>query len=107
MTFASGIGACENFYFGFPSCFYGFVLYSLVFVFGLMLLLVWRTTRAVAAVVLGATGVGFAAFLTGYVLALRSCASLLIFGVPPCVMGLGMFAVVLLISASLFMDRSA
>ncbi len=105
VTFLSGVGACENFYFGFPSCFYGFVLYSMVFVFSFMLVLLWKTARAMAATVLGASGVGFAAFLTGYVLARQSCANLLIFGVPPCVMGLGMFAVVFLISVSLFMQR--
>ncbi len=105
VTFLSGVGACENFYFGYPSCFYGFLLYSMVFVFGFMLALLWRTVRAMVVTVLGASGVGFAAFLTGYVLALRSCGSFLIFGVPPCVMGLGMFAVVFLISVSLLMQK--
>ncbi len=102
LTYASGRSACESFFFGFPSCFYGFLVYDLVFVFGLALLLVWKTARAVAVVVLGASGVGFSAFLTGYVLSLQACVNLAIFGVPPCVMGLGMFLVVVLLAASLY-----
>ncbi len=104
-TFATGQSACETFYYGLPSCFYGFILYTLVFVFSLAVLVIRRTARAVAEVVLGAAGVGFSAFLTGYVLSLNACVTLSIFGIPPCAMGLGMFAVVLVIAASLLRSR--
>ncbi|HKT22932.1 MAG TPA: hypothetical protein VJR06_10055 [Nitrososphaerales archaeon] len=105
ITYSSGRSACEAFYFGFPSCFYGFLIYSVVFTLSLASLLMWKTARAAAAVVLGAAGVGFSAFLTGYVVSLNACVNLSILGIPPCAMGLGMFTVVLVIAGSLF--RSA
>lgn len=101
ITYSTGQAACETFYYGLPSCFYGFVLYSMVFATALATLVVWKTSRAVAEVVLGASGVGFSAFLTGYVLSLNACVTLSVFGVPPCAMGLGMFALVLAIALSL------
>jgi hypothetical protein len=106
ITYTTGVSGCERYFFGLPSCFYGFILYSMVFVFAFALLLVWRTVRAIVAVLLGVAGVGFSAFLTGYVLSQASCMSLSIFGVPPCAMGLAMFTIVFLIAASLFMKET-
>ena len=107
LSYSTGTSACERYFFGYPSCFYGFVLYALVFVWAFTLLLIWRTARAIAAVTLSVSGVGFSAFLTGYVLSMSSCVNLAIFGVPPCVMGLAMFLTVFLLAASLFMQESS
>ncbi len=99
--FATGQAACEIYYFGFPSCFYGFLVYALIFVVGVAALLMYRNKRSIAVLGLSAVGVGFSAFLTGYIISLGGCVTLTIFGVPPCVMGLGMFALVLILSCSL------
>ncbi|MDV3277150.1 MAG: hypothetical protein LYZ69_01625 [Nitrososphaerales archaeon] len=101
IALATGQPACETYYFGYPSCFYGFILYALIFIVGLAALLVYKNRRAIAVVGLSVMGVGFSAFLTGYILTLTSCVKLYIFGVPPCVMGLGMFALVLILALSL------
>lgn len=101
----TGAGGCESYYFGLPACFYGFVIYLLTLVVGVALLLGRRNWRAGLIVAISLGGMVFSAYLTLYVLSLRSCVSLQVMGVPPCILGLAMYAVVLGLAASLASGR--
>lgn len=109
-TLTSGSSACELYYFGLPSCFYGLVLYSLVFVPSLSLWMSDRTGKTtISLLALSVAGVGFSGVLTGYIISLHRClaAPLTIFGIPPCMLGLAMFSAVFCIAtSSLFSARS-
>ncbi len=93
-TFSTGQSGCEQYYFGFPSCFYGLVIYSLIFVPSVWLFLSDRNKITTALLVLSVIGIGFSRSLTAYIVSLRSCTSLTVFGIPPCVMGLAMYILV-------------
>ena len=101
LTYATGQGGCEVFYFGYPSCFYGMLMYLLAFLLGASLLASGRDLRLVAIVVISGFGIVFSGSLTWYVLSQLSCTTLSIAGVPPCIFGFVIYALVLAFAASL------
>jgi uncharacterized membrane protein len=101
ISLASGHPACETFYLGLPSCFYGLVIYAAILVTSVATLFAIRNVRTGALVLISIGGVAFSGYLTWIVMVAISCTTLEIFGLPPCVYGLGMFALVLIITASL------
>lgn len=96
-TFASGHPACELFFFGMPSCFYGLIMYLLVFLlaFSLSINSATRSTRTIAMALVAEVGIIFATTLTTYVISAVSCTKLDILGIPPCVYGLAMYLILL------------
>jgi uncharacterized membrane protein len=105
VTFTTGQSACEFYYFGLPSCAYGLAIYILVFLASLPIVAKVRNKRTIALIGVSLVGIAFSGSLTAYILSLQSCVRLVVYGVPPCVMGLAMFIVVLAIGVSLW--RSA
>lgn len=100
-TLTTKTSACELFYFGLPSCFYGFLLYFAILALSFGLWLRQKRSKSLAALfALSVAGTAFSGTLTAYMLSLRSClaSSLTIFGIPPCVLGLAMFTLVFVIS---------
>ncbi|MDE1824713.1 MAG: hypothetical protein KGI00_03740 [Candidatus Micrarchaeota archaeon] len=104
-TFLSGIPGCEVFYFGLPSCFYGFIVYLVIFIFSSLLFMATRRMKALAMLVLSLLGMSFATYLTLTVLGNTSCTTLDIFGQPPCVYGLAMFLLILIIAITALSPR--
>lgn len=103
-TFTTGIAACELFFFGLPSCFYGLLMYIGIFLSSIGMRMQFRKAYAadkkmLAISVISVVGIGFALFLTLYVLNNPSCAPLYIFGIPPCVLGLVMYTLVFVLAA--------
>lgn len=101
-TFTSNKPGCDLFFFGLPSCFFGALIYTAVFVLSLVVVADRhsRSKKAVAISVISAVGIAFASFLTLYVLSFKSCTSLEILGIPPCVYGLVMYVAILLLAAA-------
>lgn len=99
-TFTSGHSGCEVFIAGMPSCFYGLIMYLVVFVLALWLSLkkATRTGGTGAMSVISLIGVFFAAYLTLTMLSNVSCTTLEIYGIPPCVYGLVMYLLLLVIA---------
>jgi uncharacterized membrane protein len=99
-TFTHTISGCELYILGLPSCFYGALIYTAVFVLSMALVFnrSSRSKKAIALSVIAFVGIMFASFLTWYVLSARSCTSFEIFGLPPCVFGLAMYVAVLVLS---------
>lgn len=97
-TFITNQPGCDLFFFGLPSCFYGAIMYVLVLGFSLYLIHTTkgRIPKVIAAV--GLVGVLFAAFLTSYILSVASCTTLDILGMPPCVYGVAIFIIILILS---------
>lgn len=104
-TFLSGRPGCEVFYFGLPSCVYGFVVYLLIFIFSSLLYMATRRMKAATMIVLSLFGMAFAAYLTYTVMSNTSCTTLDIFGQPPCVYGLAMFLLILVIAITAMSPR--
>jgi uncharacterized membrane protein len=103
-TFSSGQSACELRILGLPSCFYGLLVYLFIAVPGLSVMLANRNVRSGALFSLSLIGIVFSASLTAYIFSLgESCVNLNIFGAPPCVLGLIMYTLVLLIGLDLFL----
>lgn len=92
-TLIAGQPGCDLFFFGMPSCFYGLIMYVIVFLLALTLSAkaATRNKRNVAMSVISFIGILFSGFLTVYILSAASCTKLEIFGVPPCVYGLVMY----------------
>ena len=106
-TFSSGQSACELRILSLPSCFYGLVVYLLIALPSLSVMLSNRNVKTGALFVLSLAGMVFSASLTLYIFSLgRSCVNLEIFGAPPCVLGLIMYTLVLLIGLDLFLTRT-
>jgi hypothetical protein len=107
-AFSSGISECELIYFGMPSCFYGLVLYAAIFVPSLAIFLQDKRVKR-AALMLGVSllGVGFSGTLTTYVLTLHGClaSSITLMGLPPCVFGLVMFTLTLILDLSFLRQK--
>jgi uncharacterized membrane protein len=98
-TFATSHPACELFFFGMPSCFYGAIMYALIFLLSVSILLSKVKSKAILAMtVISFIGILFAGFLTIYVLNNLSCTSLDIAGIPPCVYGLVMYLLLLILA---------
>lgn len=91
---------CEVFIFGLPSCFYGALMYLIVFILSLYLIRTSKSKSKIPATlaIVSLIGVLFASFLTWYVLTQLSCTSLEILGIPPCVYGLVMYLIVLILA---------
>jgi uncharacterized membrane protein len=103
-TFSSGQSACELRILGLPSCFYGLVVYLLIALPSLSVMLANRNLKSEALFSLSLIGIIFSASLTVYIFGLgESCVNLNIFGAPPCVLGLIMYTLVLLIGLDLFL----
>ncbi len=102
-TFTTGFGACELFFFGMPSCFYGLIVYVLIFIFSMLLIRAGlKNKKSILLAALSLFGVAFAATLTAYIISKGpTCASLSFFGVPPCLLGLVMFAILFVLAISL------
>ncbi len=60
-TFTSGQSACELYFLGLPSCFYGLVVYVLIVVPSLFVMLANRNMKTGALVALSPVGVVFSA----------------------------------------------
>ncbi len=105
-TFTFGRSGCELYFFGFPSCFYGLLLYSLILVPSISLLLAGRNWRTAALVGTSIVGIGFSASLTAYMMSLRGCSNLTILGVPPCLLGLLMYALLLILALLVARERA-
>ncbi|MDE1873828.1 MAG: hypothetical protein KGI04_01780 [Candidatus Micrarchaeota archaeon] len=99
-TFASGRPGCEIFIFGAPSCFYGLVMYIAVFLLTLFALLKLnaRGAATLALACVSFIGILFAAFLTTETWSAVSCTNFDILGQPPCIYGLVMYLIVLLLA---------
>jgi hypothetical protein len=109
-TLSTGASACELFFFGMPSCFYGLLLYLFIFVPSLAVFLEDKSIKRSAGMLgLSVFGIGFSGTLTGYFLSFQGCLakSFTIAGIPPCVLGLCMFALILGIDLSLLMRAQA
>ncbi len=103
-TFSSGQSACELTILGLPSCFYGLVVYLLIALPSVSVMLTNRNMKTGALVGLSVIGIVFSASLTAYILTLgQSCVNLSVFGAPPCVLGLIMYALVFLIGLDLYL----
>ena len=101
-TFATSKPGCDLYFFGLPSCFFGALMYAIIFILSLAVIADrnLRSKRTLAISVISAVGIAFASFLTLYVLSARNCTSLEIFGIPPCVYGLVMYLALLVLSAA-------
>jgi hypothetical protein len=99
-TFATGHAACELFFFGMPSCFYGLIMYVLVFLFAFILSInaATQSRRTIAMALVAVVGIIFATTLTTYVMSAVSCTKLDILGIPPCVYGLTMYLILLILT---------
>lgn len=99
-TFTKNKPGCELYFFGLPSCFFGALMYVIVFVLSLLVVLdaASRNKKTIAISVVSAIGIVFASFLTWYILSLKSCTSLDIYGIPPCIYGFIMYLVILLLA---------
>lgn len=98
-TFTTGQSACELFFFRLPSCFYGLVMYALIFLLCLLMLRSKVRNKVLTVMtVLSIVGILFAGFLTWYVLNNPSCTSLKILGIPPCVYGLAMYIIIFILA---------
>ena len=100
-TLATGSPGCELFFFGLPSCFFGLILYALIFLLCVSILPSKAKNKEILAITLfSAIGILFAGYLTLYALGNLSCTSLEILGVPPCVYGLVMYLSILVLTLS-------
>ncbi|MDE1851450.1 MAG: hypothetical protein KGH69_02045 [Candidatus Micrarchaeota archaeon] len=106
-TYASGRPGCEVFYFGLPSCLYGFIMYLLIFTLSTLLFIAKKGTRAVAMAVIALAGMAFSAYLTLAIMNNTSCTTFDILGQPPCVYGLAMYLVLLLVAISVLWQRKS
>ena len=103
-TFSSGQSACELRILGLPSCFYGLVVYLFIALSSLSVTLQNRSVRTCALFALSLIGIAFSASLTVYILSLgQSCVNLNILAAPPCILGLIMYTLALLIGLNLFL----
>ncbi len=100
-TFASGRPGCEVFILGMPSCFYGTIMYLVVFALSVSLAVkqAARNWKTLALSAISFVGILFAAYLTFATLSAVSCTNFDIFGVPPCVYGLVMYLALLSLAA--------
>ena len=97
-TFISNRPGCDLFFFGLPSCFFGALMYLVVFALSIYLICTSKGKLPKVLAIISLIGTLFASFLTYYVLTNLSCTSLEIAGVPPCVYGLVMYLAVLILS---------
>lgn len=105
VTYASSTVGCEIFYFGLPSCFYGMLMYAAIFIAGLAGRGLAKDKRRLAISAIAGFGTAFAIYVTSYVMINTSCKPLDIFGMPPCVPGLIMYAVLFVIAVASFAGR--
>ncbi len=106
-TFSSGQSACELRILGLPSCFYGLVVYLLIALPSLAVMVQNRNMKTGSLFLLSLIGIVFSATLTLYIFSLgQSCVNLEIFGAPPCVLGLIMYTLVLLLGLDLFLKST-
>lgn len=99
VTYTTTQSGCDIFYFGLPSCFYGMLMYLAVFFLGVTGGKLMKDKRRLALSTISGIGVLFALYITTYVLSNVSCKTLSILGFPPCVFGLAMYVLLLIISA--------
>jgi uncharacterized membrane protein len=101
-TFANNKPGCDLYFFGLPSCFFGALMYAIIFISSLVVIAdhAYRNKRTIAISIISAIGIAFATFLTLYILSFKTCTSLEILGIPPCVYGLLMYIAILLLAIS-------
>lgn len=104
-TYLSGRSGCEVFYFGMPSCFYGFIMYLLVFILAALIYVSRKGAKAIAIIAIALAGMAFSAYLTISTLNSVACTTFDILGQPPCVYGLAMYVLLLLIAISAMRPR--
>jgi hypothetical protein len=97
-SFVSTFPGCEIYFLGMPSCFYGAMMFGLIFFLSVGLMFMDKSMRDMRIMGIAAVsfiGILFSSYLTYTVITLTTCTTLDVLGLPPCIFGLVMYLALL------------